>query len=432
METIFVGSSGEGLNHARAIVAELAKRSRPIQLHAWWHEGVFRQGETFIESLEREARWASAAIIVFTPDDPADVRGIEQRVPRDNVLFEYGLFVNALGRARVALVQLDDARIPSDLRNVTVISLSTSDQNVFLDSAVQALDRWLAHLPQPLLPMLHDQLQASIPVLKQLEDSKRDRFDRSITHLVQTLLLSAISESQGVNDAFVALAEWELGDSISISAADATGPAGWLGPAPYRYIASQVREYLFANRVDGRWCPVVHGWLDAAMQRAFATAHDRFGMAESATRFDNTGEVRFEVGEPRLQYSRILLWTEDELADPVADAVISLHEAFSIPLFYLPVQADSREKQIAFVAFEKRSRPPCVLYGERADGYSTKDRYSRNGMVPRLGNALSYYQTLLSRDDLAFALDARTHLLHRAAEASSRPIGLAGVTVSES
>jgi predicted nucleotide-binding protein len=44
------------------------------------------------------------AILVLTPDDLTQSRGKQQPSPRDNVVFELGLFIGALGRDRVFMV----------------------------------------------------------------------------------------------------------------------------------------------------------------------------------------------------------------------------------------------------------------------------------------------------------------------------------------
>jgi hypothetical protein len=419
-EIIFVGSSTEGQRYARAVLAALenAERERrtatspSIELRAWWHEDVFKAGEVFIESLEREAASATAAVLVFSPDDDASIREQSVKVPRDNVVFEYGMFVSLLRRPRVAIVQVDDARLPTDISGVAVIRLAAgTDDDDLIDTATRKLGSWLRGLPGPnedLHPRLTEQLKLLAPTVRSQSPEKRDRFDRHASQAIQTQLLSILTDSLGVNRGFVKLAENELADSISISACDATGPAGWAGPAPYQYIACQVREYLFANRYRRRWQPYVHDWLHQAMQSAIASAQQCMPRRESATRFDNSGEIQFTVGVPRLQYSRILLWTPAELADPMSEQVIKLHEAFRIPLFYLPVTEASREKQTAYVAFEKRGGTVSVLYGTREHNYdAARDTSFRDtGTIPGIGHALEYYKTLLARENLMFAYDA--------------------------
>lgn len=114
---MFIGSSTEGLEIARALQAEL---EHDIDSKIW-SQGVFGLSRTGIESLEAEARMVDFAALVLTPDDLVTKRGASETAPRDNLSFEAGLFIAALGRDRVFLVSCrDDALdLPSDLDGIT-------------------------------------------------------------------------------------------------------------------------------------------------------------------------------------------------------------------------------------------------------------------------------------------------------------------------
>lgn len=115
---VFIGSSKEGLGIAQAIQLELEEYA----ICTIWYQGVFGLGEGTLESLENALSRFEFAIIVLTPDDLAIVRGDEVQLPRDNVLFELGLFMGHLGRNSVFAVYCDDGKIklPSDLAGITV------------------------------------------------------------------------------------------------------------------------------------------------------------------------------------------------------------------------------------------------------------------------------------------------------------------------
>jgi hypothetical protein len=86
-----------------------------------WNEGAFPLGETFIESLTRGLERFDFAVLVLTPDDLVQSRSTESFSPRDNVIFELGLFMGGLGRDRTFILHQFDAclKIPSDLSGVT-------------------------------------------------------------------------------------------------------------------------------------------------------------------------------------------------------------------------------------------------------------------------------------------------------------------------
>jgi ABC-type sugar transport system substrate-binding protein len=122
--SVFIGSSTEGRKIVDAIARWLTDNSDgDLEVKKWTDKGVFALNEAYLESLTKAARRFDFAILVATADDPARVR--DQRVvqARDNVIFELGLFMGRLGRARTFLVCSDKRtlRLPSDLSGVSVL-----------------------------------------------------------------------------------------------------------------------------------------------------------------------------------------------------------------------------------------------------------------------------------------------------------------------
>jgi hypothetical protein len=115
--SVFIGSSSEGIEVARAISLNLQNDALIIP----WYAGVFEVGEGTLESLVTAADEFDFAILVFTADDSVISRGETYSSARDNVLFELGLFMGKLGRYRTFFVYSPDAdlKIPSDLAGVT-------------------------------------------------------------------------------------------------------------------------------------------------------------------------------------------------------------------------------------------------------------------------------------------------------------------------
>jgi hypothetical protein len=114
--SLFVGSSLEGLDFARAVRSSLEK---DVEV-TLWNEGFFGLGNTFIETLVNALPRFDFAILVLTKDDLTISRETQILSPRDNVVFELGLFMGGLGRSRTFILHETDAKvkIPSDLSGV--------------------------------------------------------------------------------------------------------------------------------------------------------------------------------------------------------------------------------------------------------------------------------------------------------------------------
>jgi hypothetical protein len=86
-----------------------------------WNEGLFAIGSTFIESLISALPRFDFAALMLTADDLLTSREVTALGPRDNVLFELGLFMGRLGRSRTFVIRPrgDQVKIPSDLAGLT-------------------------------------------------------------------------------------------------------------------------------------------------------------------------------------------------------------------------------------------------------------------------------------------------------------------------
>ncbi|WP_223503697.1 TIR domain-containing protein [Pseudomonas sp. GL-RE-29] len=114
---VFIGSSVEGLSVAYPVQQNLLHEAEVTI----WDQGVFELSQTTMESLTKILSESDFAIFVFSPDDLVQIRDLTAPAVRDNVLFEFGLFVGKLGRERVFFVLPSDGdlHIPTDLLGVT-------------------------------------------------------------------------------------------------------------------------------------------------------------------------------------------------------------------------------------------------------------------------------------------------------------------------
>ena len=135
----FIASSGEAKPLAEALYEQLLninetniKSAQPSEdsdspknlIHweiiKWWDRGI---GNTIIEKLIKQAREVDLCITLLTEDDITMKRGEDKaiREPRDNCIFEAGLFMGALGLDRersVIVTSVKKDALPSDLLSV--------------------------------------------------------------------------------------------------------------------------------------------------------------------------------------------------------------------------------------------------------------------------------------------------------------------------
>jgi predicted nucleotide-binding protein len=131
---VFIGSSSSGKEVARAIQYQLSDVAEADV----WDEGVFGLMAGTLESLVQALESFDFAVLVLTPDDLV-VSGKEVRnTPRDNVLFELGLFIGRLGTSRTFAVCQQDRglNLPSDLAGVTLARFNAPQDPERLRSAV--------------------------------------------------------------------------------------------------------------------------------------------------------------------------------------------------------------------------------------------------------------------------------------------------------
>ncbi len=120
---IFIGCSVEGLTEAKIIQMELAHSASTVI----WSQGVFGLSRGTLETLVEKAPSFTHAILVLTPDDMLTKRDSEAPTARDNVLFELGLFMGALGRQRTFVVTEKSVALPSDLAGIATVSFQRGE-----------------------------------------------------------------------------------------------------------------------------------------------------------------------------------------------------------------------------------------------------------------------------------------------------------------
>jgi hypothetical protein len=86
---VFIGSSSEAKKIANKLQVAL-EHDCDAQV---WHQGLFQPGRSYLETLVRALPAYDFAVLLISPDDYVESRGTSEPAPRDNVLFELGLFM---------------------------------------------------------------------------------------------------------------------------------------------------------------------------------------------------------------------------------------------------------------------------------------------------------------------------------------------------
>jgi hypothetical protein len=116
---IFIGSSAEGLKYIEEIKGYLESIGDFI---TW--TTAFTQNKSALDSLVKKTKLTDYAILIATCDDVTLKRGNLETTPRDNIIFEFGLFVGATGIDRAYLLVEEGAKLPTDLEGIVVSEFS--------------------------------------------------------------------------------------------------------------------------------------------------------------------------------------------------------------------------------------------------------------------------------------------------------------------
>lgn len=128
---IFIGSSQEGVNVVK-ILARYLRRFADVQI---W-KNAFDFGKSNLDNLVSQIALYDYAILVATADDLSISRNNVFSSPRDNILFEFGLFSGGLGKDRVFYVTEGKTKIPSDLSGISLPHIFAARQKRFQESVM--------------------------------------------------------------------------------------------------------------------------------------------------------------------------------------------------------------------------------------------------------------------------------------------------------
>ncbi|EMY3554973.1 nucleotide-binding protein, partial [Flavobacterium psychrophilum] len=135
---LFIGSSSEELKLAEEVKTLLEK---DFEVTIWndniWDTAIFKINQNFLADLLKASLQFDFGILLGTSDDKVMFRGKEMLQPRDNVLFELGLFTGRLGTSKCAFLIDKDIKLPSDFNGLTLARFDKEDPNTLINSVNQ-------------------------------------------------------------------------------------------------------------------------------------------------------------------------------------------------------------------------------------------------------------------------------------------------------
>jgi len=140
---IFLGSSGKQAKLLQALARGL---DDVADVEPW--TATFNPGTTTLGQLVELTREVDFAAFVFAQDDwtsaePAapDNAAAAQASPRDNVVFEAGLFGGVLGMERTFILHANGAKLPTDLLGLTCVRYGDATKAAEVKAVNQKLRR---------------------------------------------------------------------------------------------------------------------------------------------------------------------------------------------------------------------------------------------------------------------------------------------------
>lgn len=116
---IFIGSTKESLEVANLIQEKLFHQAHG---KVWSDPGLFEIGKVPIESIEEMLNNFPFGIFVMGAEDVVISRKKKFLAPRDNLIFELGLWIGRYGRQNAFMVLPfgEQPKLPSDLKGINV------------------------------------------------------------------------------------------------------------------------------------------------------------------------------------------------------------------------------------------------------------------------------------------------------------------------
>lgn len=142
---LFIGSSSEELTLAEKVKDMLAT---DFDVTIWnervWDLSVFKLNQNFLSDLIKATLQFDFGILLGTSDDKVEYRGQVVLQPRDNVLFELGLFTGRLGTSKCAFLIDKQVKLLSDFGGLSLAQFENGNDESFEKAVNDIRDLFLA------------------------------------------------------------------------------------------------------------------------------------------------------------------------------------------------------------------------------------------------------------------------------------------------
>src|ERR1044072_3797902 len=130
---VFIGSSSEALSVVRIVENALSETCAVFA----WDVNPVKPSQYLFEGLLEISESVDFAVLILSPDDQLNHRTNQYNAPRDNVIFESGIFMSKLGRERVFLLSAGDENLkyPTDIAPIQRVPYQDLEQSLLSAAA---------------------------------------------------------------------------------------------------------------------------------------------------------------------------------------------------------------------------------------------------------------------------------------------------------
>lgn len=195
---LFIGSSSESYDVASACNACL---DRKVEVTIW--DKIFNSGGDTLTSLTNKAKDVDFALFIFRPEDLTVMRDNPKPTVRDNVIFELGLFIGALGKERCFILKPrnEDLHMPTDLLGINVNDYDPDRSDGDLESAVNAAcTRFLKQINE--LGSFHSKFRDDLHLPSNILKSSKNAPKHVVSEPMITILgnlLSTVTDNDSIS-----------------------------------------------------------------------------------------------------------------------------------------------------------------------------------------------------------------------------------------